>query len=167
LVRMIVAQKSEELTAVFAPILCHNSNTPWPTQTRWSSQDHCSLLFWSIGSWWNGFVGYSWVIWSLVGRIVAQKSEELTCFCPLKSWPQIQHSMTNLQTRWSSQDHCSSLFFWSIGSWWNGFEGYSWVIWPLVGRIVAQKSEELTAVFVSSLGHKSNTPWPTPDQMTV
>jgi hypothetical protein len=28
----------------------------------------------------------------------------------------------------------------------------------LRGRIVAQKSEELTAVFAPSLGHKSNTP---------
>jgi hypothetical protein len=28
-------------------------------------------------------------------------------------------------------------FFWSIGRWWNGFAVYSWVIWPLAGRIVA------------------------------
>ena len=35
----------------------------------------------------------SFVIWPLAGRIVAQKSEKLTCVCP-KSRPQIQHSTT-------------------------------------------------------------------------
>jgi hypothetical protein len=44
----------------------HDHHTP---KTRWPSQDHCSSLFWSIGSWWNGFAGYSWVIWPLAGRI--------------------------------------------------------------------------------------------------
>jgi hypothetical protein len=84
-----VAQKSEKLitAAVFAPSLGHKSNTPWPPRTRWPSQDHhCLSFFGSIGSWWNGFAGYSWVIWPLKGKIVAQKSEKLT--------PQIQHSMT-------------------------------------------------------------------------
>jgi hypothetical protein len=37
----------------------------------------------------------SFVIWPLEGRIVAQKSEKLTCFCP-KYRPQIQHSTTTM-----------------------------------------------------------------------
>jgi hypothetical protein len=57
------------------------------------------------------------VIWPLAGRIVAQKSEKLTCFCP-KSQPQIQHSKTTTdQMTISGPLFIIHLIHWELVKW--------------------------------------------------
>jgi hypothetical protein len=82
--------KNSTAVLPFAPRLDYKSNTPGPPPTRWPShQDHCSSFFWSI-DWglvkWicRLFLGHLTFGQAITGRIVAQKSEKLTCLCPIK-----------------------------------------------------------------------------------
>jgi hypothetical protein len=74
------------------------------------------LIHWELVKWiCRLFLGH---LQPLTGRIVAQKSEELTCFCPKSRRPQIQHSMTNSdQMTISGPLFITLLIHWELVKW--------------------------------------------------
>jgi hypothetical protein len=114
-------------------------------------------IFGSNGSLLNGVSGHSLVIWPLAGRIVAQKSENLTCFLFL---PQVSATNQTPRDCHRPDDHLRTTvhhFLDPLGAGEMDLHVILWSLCPWQGGLWLRSLKNST-VFAPSLGHKSNTP---------